>query len=161
MLDTVDCFGYRLAMTIGISCHVERSETSLCDSILCIFRQGGQGGYLRSVPLSPLTIPQTPSRLLNVRCTCICHSPQRMRQRYAYGSNIAAVRCGWDVKIKEQWRIKNCNLQSAAVLWLRHSFARAFYWGLFALLLGILCSLIASLRSQRQEIRYDSSALRA
>ena len=23
-----------------------------------------------------------------------------MRQRYAYGSNIAAVRCGWDVKIK-------------------------------------------------------------
>ena len=49
-----------------------------------------------------------------------------MRQRYAYGSNIAAVRCGWDVKIKEQWRIKNCNLQSAAVLWLRHSFARAF-----------------------------------
>ncbi|MDE6045026.1 MAG: hypothetical protein K2F85_05875, partial [Helicobacter sp.] len=53
--------------------------------------------------------------------------PQRMRQRYAYGSNIAAVRCGWDVKIKEQWRIKNCNLQSGAVLWLRHSFARAFF----------------------------------
>ena len=49
-----------------------------------------------------------------------------MRQRYAYGSNIAAVRCGWDVKIKEQWRIKDCNLQSGAVLWLRHSFARAF-----------------------------------
>ncbi|MBD5167011.1 MAG: hypothetical protein HDT12_04465 [Helicobacter sp.] len=36
------------------------------------------------------------------------------------------ARCGWDVKIKEQWRIKDCNLQSAAVLWLRHSFARAF-----------------------------------
>ncbi|MDE6043949.1 MAG: hypothetical protein K2F85_00315, partial [Helicobacter sp.] len=52
-----------------------------------------------------------------------------MRQRYAYGSNIAAVRCGWDVKIKEQWRIKDSNLQSGAVLWLRHSFARAFYWG--------------------------------
>ena len=49
-----------------------------------------------------------------------------MRQRYAYGSNIAAVRCGWDVKIKEQWRIKDCNIQSGAVLWLRHSFARAF-----------------------------------
>ncbi|MDE5816175.1 MAG: hypothetical protein K2H55_01550, partial [Helicobacter sp.] len=56
----------------------------------------------------------------------LCHSPQRMRQRYAYGSNIAAVRCGWDVKIKEQWRIKDSNLQSGAVLWLRHSFARAF-----------------------------------
>ena len=54
-----------------------------------------------------------------------------MRQRYAYGSNIAAVRCGWDVKIKEQWRIKDSNLQSGAVLWLRHSFARAFYWGFF------------------------------
>ncbi|MDE6045021.1 MAG: hypothetical protein K2F85_05850, partial [Helicobacter sp.] len=25
-----------------------------------------------------------------------------------------------------QWRIKDCNLQSGAVLWLRHSFARAF-----------------------------------
>ena len=49
-----------------------------------------------------------------------------MRQRYAYGSNIAAVRCGWDVQIKEQWRIKDSRIQSAAVLWLRHSFARAF-----------------------------------
>ncbi|MDE7448070.1 MAG: hypothetical protein K2M51_03385, partial [Helicobacter sp.] len=26
----------------------------------------------------------------------------------------------------EQWRIKDCNLQSGAVLWLRHSFAHAF-----------------------------------
>ncbi|MDE6044821.1 MAG: hypothetical protein K2F85_04785, partial [Helicobacter sp.] len=52
--------------------------------------------------------------------------PQRMRQRYAYGSNIAAVRCGWENRISEQWRIKDCNLQSGAVLWLRHSFARAF-----------------------------------
>ena len=49
-----------------------------------------------------------------------------MRQRYAYGSNIAAVRCGWEYCIGEQWRIKNCNIQSGAVLWLRHSFARAF-----------------------------------
>ena len=49
-----------------------------------------------------------------------------MRQRYAYGSNIAAVRCGWEDYMNEQWRIKNCNLQSGAVLWLRHSFARAF-----------------------------------
>ena len=28
-----DCFGYRLAMTMGIFCHVERSETSLLDSV--------------------------------------------------------------------------------------------------------------------------------
>ena len=27
------------------------------------------------------------------------NSPQRMRQRYAYGSNIAAVRCGWEDRI--------------------------------------------------------------
>ena len=53
-----------------------------------------------------------------------------MRQRYAYGSNIAAMRCGWDVKIKEQWRIKNRNLQSGAVLWLPIA--------LRALFLGIL-----------------------
>ena len=59
-----------------------------------------------------------------------------MRQRYAYGSNIAAVRCGWDVKIKEQWRIKNCGIQSAAVL---------ATLALRALFLGILCPLIASL----------------
>ena len=68
-----------------------------------------------------------------------------MRQRYAYSSNIAAVRCGWDVKIKEQWRIKDCNLQSGAVLWLRHSFARAFSGDSLLLCWGILCLLIATL----------------
>ena len=36
------------------------------------------------------------------------------------------MRCGWDVKIKEQQRIKDSRIQSGAVLWLRHSFARAF-----------------------------------
>ncbi|MDE5816843.1 MAG: hypothetical protein K2H55_05005, partial [Helicobacter sp.] len=56
----------------------------------------------------------------------LCHCPQRMRQRYAYGSNIAAVRCGWEYCMSEQWRITNCGIQSGAVLWLRHSFARAF-----------------------------------
>ena len=81
--------------------------------IFVYFVKGDRGATCEAPPFSPLTIPQTPSRFLIVRCTCICHSPQRMRQRYAYGSNIAAVRCGWDVKIKEQWRIKNCNLQSA------------------------------------------------
>ena len=45
-----------------------------------------------------------------------------MRQRYAYGSNIAAVRCGWDIKIKEQWRIKNSRIQSAAALRMRALF---------------------------------------
>ncbi|MDE5817581.1 MAG: hypothetical protein K2H55_08750, partial [Helicobacter sp.] len=49
-----------------------------------------------------------------------------MRQRYAYGSNIAAVRCGWEDRIMGNSRLRDCNLQSAAVLWLRHSFARAF-----------------------------------
>ena len=52
-LHTVDCFGYRLAMTIGISCHVERQRNISYDSNLCIFRQGGQGASLRSSPRSP------------------------------------------------------------------------------------------------------------
>ena len=94
--------------------------------IFISFVKGDRGATCEAPPLSPLTIPQTPSRLLNVCCTCICHSPQRLRQRYAYGSNIAAVRCGRDVQIKEQWRIKDSRIQSGAVLWLRHSFARAF-----------------------------------
>ena len=49
-----------------------------------------------------------------------------MRQRYAYGSNIAAVRCGWEDRIMSNGAVRDCNIQSAAVLWLRHSFVRAF-----------------------------------
>ena len=94
--------------------------------IFVYFIKGDRGATCEAPPLSPLTIPQTPSRLLIVRCTCIWHSPQRMRQRYAYGSNIAAVRCGWEDRIYEQWRIKDSRIQSCAALWLRHSFARAF-----------------------------------
>ena len=45
------------------------SETSLCDSILCIFRQGGQGGYLRSAPLIPLNNPPNPLTLLKGLCS--------------------------------------------------------------------------------------------
>ena len=44
---------------------------------LAFFFKGDRGATCEAPPLSPLTIPQTPSRLLNVRCTCICHSPQR------------------------------------------------------------------------------------
>ena len=95
--------------------------------VFVYFVKGDRGATCEAPPLSPLTIPQTPSRFLEVCAPHgLCHSPQRMRQRYAYGSNIAAVRCGWDVKTKEQWRIKNRNLQSGAVLWLCHSFACAF-----------------------------------
>ena len=54
------------------------------------------------------------------------NSPQRMRQRYAYGSNIAAVRCGWEDKIMSNSKLTDCGIQSGAVLWPRHSFARAF-----------------------------------
>ena len=74
-----------------------------------------------------------------------------MRQRYAYGSNIAAVRCGWDVKIKEQWRIKDCNLQSAAVLWLRHGFARAFSCDSLLLCWGFLENLAIVIASECNE----------
>ena len=46
-----------------------------------------------------------------VALACV-NSPQRMRQRYAYGSNIVAVRCGWEYCMSEQWRITNCGIQS-------------------------------------------------
>ncbi|MDE7197213.1 MAG: hypothetical protein K2N69_09395, partial [Helicobacter sp.] len=59
-----------------------------------------------------------------------CHAPQRMRQRYAYGSNIAAVRCGWDVKIKSNRESKIAIFKAA----LCYGFAIA----LRALFLGIL-----------------------
>ncbi|MDE7196347.1 MAG: hypothetical protein K2N69_04955, partial [Helicobacter sp.] len=87
-----------------------------------------------------------------------------MRQRYAYGSNIAAVRCGWEDRIMSNSKLTDCGIQSGAVLWLRHSFARAFssdsieaiYLSLRealaswqsivyeARIMGILCLLIAS-----------------
>ena len=41
------------------------------------------------------------------------NAPQRMRQRYAYGSNIAAVRCGWDVKIKSNGESKIAESKAA------------------------------------------------
>ena len=68
------CFGFPLVFI------------SPCDSILGFFLQGGQGDYLRSVPLSPF-------------------DPQPLH----------ALLLGWEDKN-----------QSGAVLWLRHSFARAF-----------------------------------
>ena len=64
--------------------------------IFISFVKGDRGASLRAPPITCLnrkcfafairlslcakrclTIPQTPSRLLIVRCTCICHSPQR------------------------------------------------------------------------------------
>ncbi|MDE7196186.1 MAG: hypothetical protein K2N69_04090, partial [Helicobacter sp.] len=54
------------------------------------------------------------------------NSPQRMRQRYAYGSNIAAVRCGWEDRIMNNGKSKIAESKAGAALWLRHSFARAF-----------------------------------
>ncbi|MDE7254803.1 MAG: hypothetical protein K2N54_01335 [Helicobacter sp.] len=40
------------------------------------------------------------------------NSPQRMRQRYAYGSNIAAVRCGWDACMMSNSRFYFLSLQA-------------------------------------------------
>ena len=59
-----------------------------------------------------------------------------MRQRYAYGSNIAAVRCGWDVKIKSNRESKIVESKAALCC--------GFAIALRALFLGILCLLIAS-----------------
>ena len=49
----------------------------ISDSMLVFFLQGGQGDYLRSVPLSPFD-PPTPARFLE-ECAPhgLCHAPQR------------------------------------------------------------------------------------
>ena len=65
-------------------------------------------------------------------CAKRCFDPQPLHasQRFVLRTDYVIVhsassilkrehrraRCGWDVKIKEQWRIKDCNLQSGAVL---------------------------------------------
>ena len=41
------------------------------------------------------------------------NSPQRMRQRYAYGSNIAAVRCGWEDRIMSNGESKSAIFKAA------------------------------------------------
>ena len=86
-----DCFGYRLAMTIGISCHVERSETSLLvshalcfplviifiyDSILGFFLQGGQGDYLRAPPITSLNRKCFAFAIRLSLCAKRCFDPQ-------------------------------------------------------------------------------------
>ncbi|MDE7216643.1 MAG: hypothetical protein K2N20_00925, partial [Helicobacter sp.] len=57
------------------------------------------------------------------------NSPQRCVYVMPCGSNIDVARCGWEIRIKSNSRLRNCGIQSGAVLWLCHSFARAFYWG--------------------------------
>ena len=52
------------------------------------------------------------------------NSPQRMRQRYAYGSNIAAVRCGWENRIMSNGESKIAIFKAR----LRYACAR-FFWG--------------------------------
>ncbi|MDE7174175.1 MAG: hypothetical protein K2N70_07510, partial [Helicobacter sp.] len=54
------------------------------------------------------------------------NSPQRCVYVMPCGSNIDVARCGWDVKKYEQWRIKDCRIQSAAALWLRHALRALF-----------------------------------
>ncbi|MDE7196449.1 MAG: hypothetical protein K2N69_05475, partial [Helicobacter sp.] len=60
----------------------------------------------------------------------LCHAPQRMRQRYAYGSNIAAVRCGWEDRIMS-------NGESKIVIF-KARLCCGFAIALRALFLGIL-----------------------
>ncbi|MDE7173379.1 MAG: hypothetical protein K2N70_03425, partial [Helicobacter sp.] len=46
------------------------------------------------------------ARFFNVRCTCICRAPQRMRQRYAF--RLEHCRCAlWLGRLhNEQWQIQ-------------------------------------------------------
>ena len=93
---------------------------------LAFFFKGDRGLNCEAAPYPPLTPQPLHALQLIVLRTDYVNAPQRMRQRYAYGSNIAAVRCGWEDRIMGNSTWENCNLQSGAVLWLRHSFARAF-----------------------------------
>ena len=69
-LYTVDCFAnarndnWNLVM-------LSVSETSLRDSKRVFFRQGGQGGYLRSAPRFPLNNPPNP--LTPLQCALHLH----------------------------------------------------------------------------------------
>ncbi|MDE7256145.1 MAG: hypothetical protein K2N54_08250, partial [Helicobacter sp.] len=47
--------------------------------------------------------PKPLARFFNVRYACICRTPQRCVYVMPYGSNIDVARCGWDVRIGEQW----------------------------------------------------------
>ena len=84
------CFGFPLVIVF------------IYDSMLGFFLQGGQGDYLRSVPLPPFDPQPLHALQLIVLRTDYVNAPQRMRQRYAYGSNIAAVRCGWENRIVDK-----------------------------------------------------------
>ena len=62
------------------------------------------------------------------------NSPQRMRQRYAYGSNIAAVRCGWEDRIMSNRESKIAESKARLCC--------GFAIALRALFLGIVCFVV-------------------
>ena len=85
---------------------------------------------MRSSPLSPFDPqPLHALQLIVLRTDC-AHAPQRMRQRYAYGSNIAAVRCGWEDRIMSNGESKIAESKAALCC--------GFAIALRALFLGIL-----------------------
>ncbi|MDE7173167.1 MAG: hypothetical protein K2N70_02345, partial [Helicobacter sp.] len=43
------------------------------------------------------------------------NSPQRCVSIIAFGTYGDVARCGWECCISEQWRIKDCGIQSAAL----------------------------------------------
>ncbi|MDE7255982.1 MAG: hypothetical protein K2N54_07405, partial [Helicobacter sp.] len=55
-------------------------------------------------PLSPLTIPQTPARFLNVAPHGLCRTPQRCVSIIAFGTYGDVARCGWEDWNQEQWQ---------------------------------------------------------
>ena len=98
-----------------LHCHVEAKPKHLFRFYALLFFKGDKGNYLHASPITcfhrkclafatRLSLcakrcfnPQSPSTLFNCMCSARTMScPTARRQRYAYGSNIAAVRCGWD-----------------------------------------------------------------
>ncbi|MDE7196430.1 MAG: hypothetical protein K2N69_05380, partial [Helicobacter sp.] len=61
----------------------------------------------------------------------LCHRPQRMRQRYAYGSNIAAVRCGWEDRIMSNGESKIVESKAALCCGFAIALRALFIWGFF------------------------------
>ena len=83
------------------------------------------------------------------------NSPQRMRQRYAYGSNIAAVRCGWEDRIMSNGESKIAIFKAA----LCYGFAivlRALFLGIWRCDFSRTHCVIASEHNERGNNRVQS-----
>ncbi|MDE7255101.1 MAG: hypothetical protein K2N54_02865, partial [Helicobacter sp.] len=57
----------------------------------------------------------------------LCRTPQRCVYVMPCGSNIDVARCGWGLELMSNRKSKNCRIQSAAALWIRHVLRALFF----------------------------------